>query len=59
VTQVENRHHQEVLRVGQVAQWQETLEMVLLQGCFPEGVPGILELELRDEPRDAEFGSRE
>jgi len=47
------------LRVGQVAQWQETLEMMLLHGGFPEGVPGILELELRDQPRDAEIGSRE
>ena len=45
---VEDRHHQEIVGVVQVAEWQKTLEVVLLQGCFPESVPGILELELRD-----------
>ena len=45
--------------VVQVAEWQETLEVVLLEEGLPESVPGILELELRDQPEDAELGSRE
>ena len=53
------RCHQEIVGVVQVAEWQETLEVVLLEEGLPESVPGILELELRDQPEDAELGSRE
>ena len=47
------------MSVVQISEWQETLEVVLLQGQLPEGVPGILEFQLRDQAGDAELGPRE
>ena len=59
MSRVENRDHEEIVGVVQVAQRQEALEVVFLERRFPKNVTGVLELELGDEPGGVELGARE